>query len=187
MFTTFRVLSVVAGGTILTGAGFFVSAQQASSNRLIHVVVTEPANRLITGLARENFEIAENGSPRPITYFDADSPVSIAIVGLAPSDIAGLKLPQDELILTPSLPDAIRELVASKNTRKALILTAAADTQGVPDSIQVLKADEGNLPRTMIEIHNEYLLGFSSSDPSSVVDVTLREVTALPPLKVTKK
>jgi hypothetical protein len=91
------------------------------------------------------------------------------------------------LILTPSLPDAVRELVASKNARKALILPLAGDTQGVPDGIQVFKADEGSLPRTMIEVHNEYLLGFSSSDQSSVVEVTLREVTGLPPLKLTKK
>jgi hypothetical protein len=187
MSTTLRVLSVAVGCVILAGTEFYISAQQTSFNRLIHVVVTEPANRVITGLARENFEIVENGIPRPITYFDADSPVSIAIVGVTPPDIARLKLPEDELILTPSLPDAIRELVASKNARKAIILTAAADTQGVPDGIQVLKADEANLPKTVIEIHNEYLLGFSSSDPSSVVNVTLREVTDLPPLKVTKK
>ena len=184
---TLRVLSAAAGCIILNGTWFYVSAQQASFNRLVHVVVTLPGNRLITGLEQKNFEIVENGSPRAITYFNANSPVSVAIVGVAPPDVARLKLPEDELILTPSLPDAIRELVASKNARKALILTVAADTQEVPDGIQVLKADEGDLPRTMIEIHNEYLLGFSSSDPSSVVDVTLREVTDLPPLKLTKK
>ena len=154
---------------------------------MVHVVVTAPGNRLLTGLAQRNFAIIENGSPRPITYFDTDSPVSIAIVGVAPPDIARLKLPLDELILTPSLPDAIRELAASKNVRKVLVLTATADAQGVPDGIQVLKTDEGDLPRTMIEIHNEYLLGFSSSDPSSAVDVTLREVTDLPPLRLTQK
>jgi hypothetical protein len=171
----------------LLGTGLYVSAQQAPVERFVHVVVTEPAHRIVTGLARENFEIVENGRPRPITSFDADSPVSIAVVGVAPPNIAEFKLPQDELIQAQTLPEAIRGLAASKNARKALIMTAATDTQGVPVGIQVLKADTGELPRAMIEIHNEYLLGFSSSDPSSAVDVALREVNGLPPLTVTKK
>ena len=88
---------------------------------------------------------------------------------------------------TPSVPDAIRDLVASNNARKALILTVDTATHEVPDGIQVLKTDENNLPKTMIEIHNDYLLEFLSSDPSSVVNVTLREVEHLPPLKLIKK
>jgi len=188
MSTILRVQSTAVACVMLAGTGFYVSAQQAPVNRLVRVVVTIPGNgKLLTGLAQRNFEIVENGSARPITYFSADAPVSVAIVGVAPADIARFKRLDDELILTQSLPDALRELAASKNARKALILPAAADTQAVPEGIQVLKADESNLPRTMIEIHNEYLLGFSSSDPSSVVDVTLREVTDLPPLMVTKK
>ena len=185
MFTTRQILFVLA----LTGTAVCLSAQQASVNRLVHVVVTIPGNgKLVTGLDQRNFEIVENGNPRPITSFDANSPVSIAIVGVAPADIARLKGPADELILTPSLPDAIRELAASKNARKALILTAAGDTQGVPEGVRVVRAaDQEILAKTMIEIHNEYLLGFSSSDPASVVGVSLREVSGLPPLSLTQK
>ena len=173
---------------LLAGTVLYVSAQQTPANRLVHVVVTISGNgKLVTGLARENFEVAENGSARAITSFDANSPVSIAIVGIAPPDIARLKGPEDELILTPSLRDAVQELAASKNARKALILTAAADTQGVPNGIRIVKVDEGDLTRTMIEIHNEYVLGFSASATSSVVGVTLRDVGNLPPLRLTQK
>ncbi len=98
---------------ILTGTGSWLSAQQASVNRVIHVAVNDPYNRLVTGLEQSDFKITENGVPRPISYFsDADSAVSIAIaVVAAPPDIVRLKRPEDELILTQSLSDALRELV----------------------------------------------------------------------------
>lgn len=187
MLTTRRILSL--GCMMLMATGLYVSAQQASVNRLVHVVVTIPGNgKLLTGLTQENFEIVENGNTRPVTSFNASSPVSIAIVGVAPAEIARLKRPEDEWIQTQSIPDALRELAASKNTRKALILTVAADAQEVPEGIRVVRAaDAETLTKAMIEIHNEYLLGFSSADPSSVVDVTLRQVSGLPPLKVTRK
>ena len=185
MLTTRQTLSL--GGMMLMATGLYVSAQQASVNRLVHVVVTIPGNgKLLTGLAQENFEIVENGNTRPVTSFNANSPVSIAIVGVAPAEIARLMGPEDELIQAQSIADAIRELAASKNSRKALIL--AADAPEVPEGIRVVRAaDAETLTKAMIEIHNEYLLGFSSSDPSSVVDVTLRQVRGLPPLKVTQK
>jgi len=187
MLTARRILSL--GYLMLMATGLYVSAQQASANRLVHVLVTIPGNgKLLTGLTRDNFEIVENGNARPVTSFNASSPVSIAIVGVAPAEIARLKGPEDELIQLRSVPDAIRELAASKNTRKVLILTVAAEAPEVPEGTRVLRAaDAETLTKAMIEIHNEYLLGFSSSDPSSVVEVTLRQVSGLPPLKIAKK
>jgi len=184
MLTARRILSL--GYLMLIATGLYVSAQQASANRLVHVLVTIPGNgKLLTGLTRDNFEIVENGNARPVTSFNASSPVSIAIVGVAPAEIARLKGPEDELIQLRSVPDAIRELAASKNMRKVLILTVAAE---VPEGTRVLRAaDAETLTKAMIEIHNEYLLGFSSSDPSSVVEVILRQVSGLPPLKIAKK
>jgi len=184
MLTARRILSL--GYLMLMATGLYLSAQQASANRLVHVLVTIPGNgKLLTGLTRDNFEIVENGNARPVTSFNASSPVSIAIVGVAPAEIARLKGPEDELIQLRSVPDAIRELAASKNMRKVLILTVAAE---VPEGTRVLRAaDAETLTKAMIEIHNEYLLGFSSSDPSSVVEVTLRQVSGLPPLKIAKK
>src|SRR5258708_6413840 len=62
-----------------------VSAQQVLLNRAVHVSVTDPLNRFVTGLDRDNFEIVENGIRRPITGFsDVDSPISLAIVSDVP-------------------------------------------------------------------------------------------------------
>src|SRR5690349_6648025 len=68
-----RVLAAIIACVLLSGTGLHVSAQP-SFNRLVHIVVTMPDNRLITGLEQRNFELSENGSPRAITYFSTNSP-----------------------------------------------------------------------------------------------------------------
>ena len=48
---------------------------------LVPVTVTDPMNRLVTGLEREDFQIFENGKREKITSFASeDAPVSIGIV-----------------------------------------------------------------------------------------------------------
>ncbi len=48
---------------------------------LIPVTVTDPMNRLVTGLEENDFQIFENGSPQKITSFSTeDAPVSIGII-----------------------------------------------------------------------------------------------------------
>jgi Ca-activated chloride channel family protein len=48
---------------------------------LVPVTVTDPMNRLVTGLEREDFQVFENGGQQPIRTFAAeDAPVSIGIV-----------------------------------------------------------------------------------------------------------
>jgi len=48
---------------------------------LVPVSVTDPMNRLVTGLEREDFQIAENSVPQKISSFASeDAPVSIGIV-----------------------------------------------------------------------------------------------------------
>jgi Ca-activated chloride channel family protein len=91
-------------------------------NRVVHVSVTDPLNRFVTGLDRENFKIVENGIRRPITGFsNVDSPISLAIVSDVPlAGVSELNRAQDELIQTQSLSAALRQLAASKNLRKAI-------------------------------------------------------------------
>jgi hypothetical protein len=65
---------------ILTVCSSRVSAQ-AQSARVVHVTVTDPLNRFVTGIEQERFQIVEKGVRRPITGFsDANSPVTVAIV-----------------------------------------------------------------------------------------------------------
>ncbi|HUA87500.1 MAG TPA: hypothetical protein VMB85_26775 [Bryobacteraceae bacterium] len=42
---------------------------QAPTKRLVHVTVTDPLGRAVTGVGRTNFGIVENGLRRPITDF----------------------------------------------------------------------------------------------------------------------
>jgi len=186
---TARSLAVVTTCILLTGAWSSLSAQQASFDRLIYVTVSDPLNRFVTGLEQEHFGLVENGVHRAITHFEnVDSPIAIAIVGMVvPPEIAAVQRPEDELIQSRSLPDALRELAAAKNSRKALMIKADSDTQGVPSEIQVLKADENNLFKTLIEVRNRYSLGFSSSAPASIVEVTVKAPRGLPPLKVNQR
>src|SRR5437867_1459749 len=72
--------AVVIAEIALTSAAWHLSAQQLPSSRLIYVNVTDSANRFVTGLEREHFEVLESGTPRPITSFSGvDTPISIAI------------------------------------------------------------------------------------------------------------
>jgi len=48
---------------------------------LVPVTVTDPLNRLVTGMERENFQLFENNNPQKIsTFASEDAPVSIGII-----------------------------------------------------------------------------------------------------------
>jgi hypothetical protein len=176
------ILLVMAGAVNLP-------AQQALLNRAVYVSVTEPMNRFVTGLERENFEIAENGVRRTITGFSGvDSPIAVAFVGDVPSLVINrINAPAFELIRAQSLPDALRQLAASKNLRKALVIAGAVDTRQFPTGIQVLQGDPSTLEKAVAELPNQYLIRFESAEGSSSVDVVVRQPRGLPLLKANWK
>lgn len=159
-------------------------AAQAQTKHLLHVSVTDPLGRFVTGLEQNNFEIIENGTPRPITGFldfDIDSPISLAIVSdkqLPVSSDSGT-----EVIQTQSVSDALQQLAASKNPRKALIVTTTVDTQAIPADVQLVQAAPDKLLRAVIEVRNEYVLEFESAVASAAVEVVLNSPRGLPPLQ----
>jgi hypothetical protein len=172
---------------VLTVGALRVSAQD-SSKRHVDVTVTDPRGRFVTGLERERFEVIENGVRRAVSDFsDGGSPISVAIVSQEPLPAIGTLGPEDELIQTRSLANALRQLAASKNSRKAIVTTAATDLQTIPSDIQTLRTDPANLLKAMIELRNQYRLEFESAAPSGNVEVVLNPPIGLPRLEVNWK
>jgi hypothetical protein len=160
---------------------------QAQSARVVHVTVTDPLNRFVTGLEQEGFQIVEKGVRRPITGFsDAKSPITVAIVSESPLPVNSPDRLADELIQTASVSDALRQLQASKTSGKALVITNAADTRAIPGKIQVVQTDPDNLSKRVVELSNRYLLHllqFQSSDADASVEVILQQPQGLPQLR----
>jgi hypothetical protein len=173
---------------VLTVGASRISAQ-GSSKRLVHVTVTDPYGRFVTGLAQEHFEVVEGGVRRAITDFsDVAAPIALAIVSQASLPAAStFNGPEDELIQTASLSDALRQLSASKNLRKVLVVTTATDTQAIPGGIEVLQTEPANLLKAMLELHNQYRLQFESSTSSAAVEVVLKPPVGLPLLRTNWK
>jgi hypothetical protein len=191
LFTAFLTAMIA-----LTMGAWYLSAQ-AASKRHLDVTVTDPRGRFVTGLEQQNFAVVENGAPRAITDFSGvDTPVAIALLSDGPlPDLSTLGLPSyygDEWIQATSVEDAVRQLAASKNQRKAILnLTAAAvvnitvrDKNLFPTGIQSLQTNRVNLVKAVMELHTQYHLEFESSTPSASVAVTLKPPAGLPPLEL---
>jgi hypothetical protein len=168
---------------VLTVGASRVSAQ-VLSKRHVDVTVTDPLHRFVTGLKQEHFELVENGVRRAITDFSSvDSPISLAIVCEEPLPVAGTLSPEDELIQTRSLSDALRQLSASKNSRKAIVIATTTDTQAIPGGIQTFQLNRADVPKAIVELRSQYRLEFESSSPSASVEVVLKPPRGLPPLQ----
>jgi hypothetical protein len=171
--------------TVLTVGSLPLVAQPASQSQsgFIPVIVTDPHNRFVNGLQEENCVILENGFRRPVTYFsDADSPIALAIISESPLPMRDMLKPEDEVIQTSTVSDALRQLITSRNPRKVIIVTTNADIESVP-SIQVVHSGPAEVFKVVIELRNQYLLRFRSSDPSARVELTLKQPSGLPLLK----
>ncbi len=48
---------------------------------LVPVTITDPMNRLVTGLEKENFLLTDNGQPQQIKHFSSeDAPISLGVI-----------------------------------------------------------------------------------------------------------
>ena len=166
----------------------FLLSAQVTSKRYVDVTVTDPRGRLVTGLDREHFEVVENGVRRTISGFeDGGSPISIAVVsGEALPDLGTLG-PEVELIQTPSLANALRQLEASKRPRRVLMYTSATALPTIPPGIQTVQVDRANLVKTLFSVHNQYRLEFESPTAEARIEVVLKQPQNLPRLQVNWK
>jgi Ca-activated chloride channel family protein len=71
-------VSVVVGAVFVAAQGPFRSGIETVT---VTVTVVDASNRLITGLARDDFQVSENGLSQPITHFsDQRVPVSLGVL-----------------------------------------------------------------------------------------------------------
>ena len=123
---------------------------------------------------------------RPITKFtNVDNPIAMAVVTKdsdAP-DLSSLKKPGDELIQSPSLEEALSRLTASKLERKAMVIAyGAASNRVLPGGILYLTAEPSEITKTLVVLHNQYVIEFSGTNPTSTVDVVIKPPRGLPSL-----
>jgi hypothetical protein len=161
----------LAGVFVLVLGAQMLTAQEISTQRVVHVTVTDPQHRFIAGLTAGHFTILENGTRRRIIAFsDPDSPVTVAIADAS-----------------QSVDEAARQLAASKLGRKVLIATESADLQTVPAGVEVLKVHSAIVRKAEVEVRNQYVIRFESTAPSAAVEVFLQQPKGLPVLKANWK
>jgi len=131
------------------------AADQATSHRdsrirvevnLVQVpmTVTDPMNRLVTGLEKENFQIFDNNLPQTIKYFSSDdAPLTIGIVfdlsGSMSSKFIRARKALTEFLRTSNPEDEF--FVVGFNDRPAVIVDYTSDVDDVEARMVMLKPE----------------------------------------------
>ncbi len=111
---------------------------------LVPMTVTDPMNRLVTGLERENFQIFDNNSPQVIKSFSTDdAPVTIGIVfdlsGSMGSKFVRARKALSEFLRTCNPQDEF--FVVGFNDRPAVIVDYTSDVDDVEARMVMLKPE----------------------------------------------
>lgn len=159
-----------------------VASAQVTSKQFLHITVTDPHNRFVVGLQSENFQVLENGVRLVTTEIsNPDTAISLAIVSAEPVPSAKLAAGiADELFQASSVSAALRQLAASKNSRKVILILDSSESQTIPGGIQALISTRENLSKTIIELRNQYQIQFESSNPSARLEVVIKPLTVMP-------
>lgn len=153
-----------------------LSAQQPIK-RWVSLTVSDPLNRFVVGLDRDDFEIVEAGVRRPITAFEqAGSPIAIAVVSSRRVD--------GDVIQASTIAGALAQLAAASAPRKGLVIADAAGADAIPAGVQVLRVDASVIEKAVVELRNQYVVQFESA--SSDFDVFVKRPRGLPALRVNR-
>ena len=110
--------NAVASGTLVNGTLLHVLKTDVSLV-LVPVSVTDPAQRLVTGLRAENFELFEGKKPQEIRHFSSeDLPVSIGIILDASGSMAN-KMPR--------VRDAVTQFCEAANPQDEFFMIVFSD------------------------------------------------------------
>lgn len=112
---------------------------------LVPVTVTDPMNRLVTGLERENFQILDNNIPQTIkTFGTEDAPISIGIIfdlsGSMESKFIRARKALTEFLRTCNPKDEF--FVVGFNDRPAIIVDYTSDVEDVEARMVMLHPEK---------------------------------------------
>ena len=138
---------VIEGGTAIT--------QKATSQKGVRlrvnvnlvqvpVTVTDPMNRLVTGLEKENFQVFDNNAGQAIKYFSSeDAPLTIGIIfdlsGSMNSKFVRARKALTEFLRTSNPQDEF--FVVGFNDRPAIIVDYTSDPDDVEARMVMLKPE----------------------------------------------
>ncbi len=109
---------------------------------LVPVTITDPLNRLVTGLDRENFSVLEGNAPQEIKNFSSeDAPVSIGVI----FDVSGSMSSKIE-----KSREAVVEFFKTANPQDEFFMIAFSDKpQEISDFTQSVEDIQGKLVFTV--------------------------------------
>src|SRR5579875_3094437 len=111
---------------------------------LVPLTVTDPQNRLVTGLERENFQVFDNNTPQTIKSFATeDAPLSIGIVfdlsGSMQSKFVRARKALSEFLHTCNPQDEF--FVVGFNDRPAVLVDYTSDVEDVEARMVMLRPE----------------------------------------------
>ena len=164
-----------------------LSAQSTAANRFLYLSVSDPLNRFVTGLDKDQFVIVGGGILHPVTSFsDTETPMSIAIIseaGIDETSMRGLLRSGDTLTVSRTLAEAVEHLSISNHVRKVLIIVKGTGGGSIPGGIFALNADASSLMKTVAEVRNQYVVGIFLVLRPGRLEVGVQSPLGLPELK----
>ena len=138
---------VVEGGTSVAaeGASHPDARLRVDVNLVqVPVTVTDPMNRIVTGLEKENFAVTDNNVPQTIRYFSSeDAPITIGVVfdlsGSMTSKFARARKALTEFLRTSNPQDEF--FVVGFNDRPSVIVDYTSDVDDVEARMVMLKPE----------------------------------------------
>jgi Ca-activated chloride channel family protein len=132
--------SVAAGGASHRDASLHVDVNLVQ----VPVTVTDPMNRIVTGLERENFAVSDNNVPQTIRYFSIeDAPITIGVVfdlsGSMASKFVRARRALTEFLRTSNPLDEF--FVVGFNDRPSVIVDYTSDVDDVEARMVMLKPE----------------------------------------------
>lgn len=110
----------------------------------VPATVTDPLNRLVTGLEKENFTLSDNNVPQTIQYFSSqDTPITIGLVvdlsGSMSSKFDRVRKALTEFLRTSNPQDEF--FVVGFNDRPAIIVDYTSEVDDVEARMAMLKPE----------------------------------------------